>query len=159
MNTSTNYKRDLKNLAKFKALKTARYSTLAMLLVVAVYTAYFGLSLVPFYLGAMLIFLPSLLRTAIHEKKEPLNTFTHAAKSLGYSKIRFQTMSFSFSLTLMLLLLWMIRLIKHPPVELWLKYSPAIIIISALVIYTIGQYYYFRLFHQAMMNNQVNKVH
>ena len=158
MSDSINYKRDLKNLSKFKALKTARYSTMAMLLVAAVYTAYYGYTLVPFYLGVLLTLLPSLLLTALQEEKEQPNTCAHAARNLGYSKKRHQTMSFSFSLTVLLILLWLFRYLKYPPVELWMKYSPAIIIISALLIYTIGQCYYFRLYDQYMMNNQINKI-
>lgn len=158
MNEPRNNRRDLKNLSRFKALKTARSITITMLLTLAVYTAYFGYTLIPFYLGALLALLPSFLLTAMPEESEPLNTCVHAARSLGYSKSRFQAMSFSFSLTLMLLLLWFTRFLKHPPVELWIKYSPAILIISALLIYTIGQYYYFHLFHQYMMNNQIKKI-
>lgn len=159
MGNSTKLRHDLHQICRYKALSTARRYLILMLLLLTLYVGYYGISLVPFYLCVMLAILPSLLLDAFQGSKEPSKTLTNVIHSLGYTKKRFQGLKVTFYLTLALLLLWFVRLLKQPLVEVWLKYSPAILIISSLLIYTIGQYYYFRRFHELLMSNRIDEIH
>lgn len=158
MGNSSKQNHDLRTLSKFKAILIARRYLMVMFLLLTLYVGYHGYTLVPFYLCGLLALLPSLLHNAFMKEEETRTSLVYVSKNLGYSNQKYKSLQVSFSLTQVLLFLWTIRYYTSPPKELWLKISPTILIISSLLIVTIGQYYYFHKFHDRLMRNEIDQI-
>ena len=158
MSNSLNFSAQLKKLSKYRALVTARRFLLFALLALTLYVGYLGVSLVPFYLSVMLALLPNLLKGVFRANKSTEVLLPIVERRLDYSKEKHLSTLFSFYLTIVLLMLWAFRFQTFEQIIPIIKYTPTILIISALGIYTIGQYYYFMKFHRSMMNNDIKNI-
>lgn len=158
MCNSYNKKHELRQFSRYKALTTARYCLLTMLLLLIFYFGYYGYSLVPFYLFMILALWPSLVIRAFSNSDKHPCSLSYVKKKLGYSRAKHLSNLFSFYLTLVLCFLWNLRYLSLTEVAPVLKIAPAIPIISSLLIYTIGQYVYFKRYDSYLMKNELEKI-
>ena len=159
MSTACNYKNVLTQLCKYKSLKTTFVFLKSSLLILAFYMGYYQLSLIPFYLLILASILPSLLCEALNRKDPSLPMLVYVGKQIGYSNSKYRTSLFTFYLTLILLLLWYLRFLNTNRMSKYLQIIPPILIISSLLINTIGQYYYFTKFDKHLNNNEHEQIH
>ena len=150
--------KELRKYSRYKSLLIARNFLLTCLLLLTAYTGYYGTSLVPFYLLALLSVLPSLLKFSWVRPVSVTPSLYTVCQNIGYSYKRHLTTAISFYFTLALLALWNVRLSFVTAMQTWLTIIPVILIISSLIIYTIGQYYYFIRYESLIMQNELDRI-
>lgn len=149
---------DLFLLCNYKALLITRNYLLSCFILITFYFGYYRITLIPFYLLILLVILPSLLQNAFKEKTEVADYFPQLSTRMGYSAKKQKSLRAVFYLILVMLFLWYHRWQALSNIATWNKILPTILIISSLIIYTIGQYYYFVRFHKAMMNHSIENL-
>lgn len=149
---------ELFKLCNYSALLTACNYLIATLILSAFYFGYYGITIIPFYLTLLLVLLPHVLKGLCPDCNSSGNQLTYLRGRLKYSSKKHNSYKISFYLIVALLLLWHLRWTTLPQIGLWMRRIPTILIISSLLIYTIGQYYYFLKFHKALMSNSLESI-
>ena len=149
---------ELFKLCNYKALLTACNYLIAALFLSAFYFGYYGITTIPFNLTLLLALLPHVLKGLCPGRDSSGNQLTYLRARFRYTSKKHLSYRLSFYLILALLLLWHLRWTTLPQIGLWMRRIPTILIISSLLIYTIGQYYYFLKFHKALMSNSLESI-
>lgn len=149
---------DLFLLCNYKALLTVRNYLLSCFTIMSFYFGYYRITLIPFYLLILLVILPSLLHNAFKENTKVADYFPQLSTRMGYCAKKQKSLRSVFYLILVMLFLWYLRWQTLSNIATWNRLLPSILIISSLVIYTIGQYYYFVRFHKAMMEHSIENL-
>ena len=143
--------------SKYKAAHIARNYLLITLSILGLIYIYKGYSTTPIYIVVLLFFVPLIMSTKNKQLKEPKFQLSYIKYKLDYSKQHSINLRVHHLVATLLLYVWWVHLLHTSPSVLK-RSVPLILIISDLLIITIGRYYYFFKFRSYLLLNKADQI-
>ena len=146
---------EINQYSKYGALVISKIYLLILLLITTAYYIYLHYSLVPFYIFASFVILPSLFGELFQKfiPKEGGYLLTTLRKRFKYTHKKYWGNNIAYFYIIFLLMLWQLRHQIKPPIIDFMTYYPVFLIVSSFIIRFVGIIIYTIILRHKLSNS------